>query len=91
MSQSSTLFIGVDVHKDSIAVAYIAQDHGAEVIDRGTLGTCHGDSAQLIRTMPAKAKHLILRSFRPHTSTPADAGQALPDGLGWSQRDTMGR
>jgi hypothetical protein len=31
MSQSSTLFIGMDVHKDSIAVAYVAQDHGAEV------------------------------------------------------------
>ena len=30
MSQSSTLFIGMDVHKDSIAVAYVAQDHGAE-------------------------------------------------------------
>jgi hypothetical protein len=28
MCQSSTLFIGMDVHKDSIAVAYIAQDHG---------------------------------------------------------------
>jgi hypothetical protein len=31
MSQSSTLFIGMDVHKDTIAVAYIAQEHGAEV------------------------------------------------------------
>src|SRR6266508_7044259 len=31
MSQSSTLFIGIDVHKDSMAVAYVAQDHGAEV------------------------------------------------------------
>jgi hypothetical protein len=31
MSQSSTLFIGMDVHKDTIAVAYVAQGHGAEV------------------------------------------------------------
>jgi hypothetical protein len=31
MSQSITLFIGMDVHKDSMAVAYVAQDHGAEV------------------------------------------------------------
>ena len=31
MSQSRTLFIGMDVHKDAIAVAYVAQDHGAEV------------------------------------------------------------
>jgi hypothetical protein len=31
MSQSSTLFIGMDVHKDTMAVAYVAQEHGAEV------------------------------------------------------------
>ena len=31
MAQSRTLFIGMDVHKETIAVAYIAQDYGAEV------------------------------------------------------------
>jgi transposase len=31
MAQSSTLSIGMNVHKDTIAVAYVAQDHGAEV------------------------------------------------------------
>jgi hypothetical protein len=31
MAQSSTLFIGMDVHKETIAMAYVAQDHGAEV------------------------------------------------------------
>src|SRR6266567_2249397 len=30
MAQSSTLFIGMDVHKDTLAVAYVAQEHGAE-------------------------------------------------------------
>ena len=39
MSQSSTLYVGMDVHKESIAVAYVAQDHGAEVISLGTIGT----------------------------------------------------
>ena len=38
MSQSRTLFIGMDVHKETIAVAYIAQDHGAEVVYLGTIG-----------------------------------------------------
>jgi transposase len=59
MSQSSTLFIGMDVHKDSIAVAYVPQDHGAEVTYLGTIGTRQGDIDQLIRKMQSKAKHLI--------------------------------
>src|SRR5918995_1783829 len=59
MSQSSTLFIGMDVHKDSIAVAYVAQDHGAEVTYLGTIGTRQGDIDQLIRKMPSKANHLL--------------------------------
>jgi transposase len=59
MSQSSTLFIGMDVHKDSIAVAYVAPDHGAEVISLGSIGTRQCDIDQLIRKMQSKAKHLI--------------------------------
>ena len=35
MTQSSTLYVGLDVHKESIAVAYVAQEHGAEVISLG--------------------------------------------------------
>ena len=47
MSQSRTLFIGMDVHKDTISVAYVAQDHGAEVAYVGTIGTrqCDIDNA----------------------------------------------
>ena len=59
MSQSRTLFIGMDVHKDTLAVAYVAQAHGAEVTSLGTIGTRQGDLAQLVRTMPSKAKQLI--------------------------------
>jgi transposase len=59
MSQSRTLFIGMDVHKDAIAVAYVAQDHGAEVMDLGTIGTRQCDLDQLLRKMPSKAKHLL--------------------------------
>ena len=59
MSQSSTLFIGMDVHKDTIAVAYGAPDHGAEVTDLGSIGTRQCDSDQLIRKMQSKAKHLL--------------------------------
>src|SRR5215510_15084359 len=59
MSQSSTLFIGMDVHKDTIAVAYIAQEHGAEVTSLGTIGTRQCAIDQLVRKMQAKATHLI--------------------------------
>jgi transposase len=59
MSQSSTLFIGMDVHKDSIAAADVSQDHGAEGIYLGSIGTRHADIDKLIRKMQSKAKHLI--------------------------------
>jgi transposase len=49
----------MDVHKDTIAVAYVAKAHDAEVVFLGTVGTRHCDLDQLIRKMPSKAKHLI--------------------------------
>jgi transposase len=59
MPQSRTLYVGLDVHKDPIVVAYAAQDHGAEVTFLGTIGTRQCDIDQLIRTMQSKANHLI--------------------------------
>ena len=59
MSQSSTLFIGMDVHTETIAVAYVAQAHGAEVTSVGTVGTRQCDIDHLVRKMPSKATHLL--------------------------------
>jgi transposase len=59
MPQSSTLDIGMEVHKDTLAVAYVAKAHDAEGVFLGTLGTRHGDRDQLIRRMPSKANQLI--------------------------------
>jgi transposase len=59
MTQSTTLYVGLDVHKDSIAVAYVAQEHGAEVTYLGTIGTRQGDLDQLIRKMQSKATSLV--------------------------------
>jgi transposase len=59
MSQVSTLYVGLDVHKESIAVAYVAQDHGAEVISLGTIGTRQADIDQLTRKLQSKAQHLV--------------------------------
>jgi transposase len=62
MSQSRPLFIGMDVHTDTIAVASVAQEHGAEVTSLGTMGTRQCDIDHLVRKMPAKATHLIFVS-----------------------------
>jgi transposase len=59
MPQPSMLYVGLDVQKESITVADVAQDHGAEVLYFGTIGTRQCDLDQLIRKMPSKAKHLI--------------------------------
>jgi hypothetical protein len=59
MPQSSTLYVGLDVHKDSIAVAYVAKDHDAHVISFGTIGTRHADIDQLTRKLQSKAKRLV--------------------------------
>jgi transposase len=59
MKQSSTLYIGLDVHKGSLAVAYVAQDHGAEVVSLGNIGTRQCDIDQLIRRLQSKSSHLV--------------------------------
>jgi hypothetical protein len=59
MSHSSTLSIGWDVHQASMAVAYVAQEHEAEVISLGTVGTRHADIDPLVRKRHATAKRLV--------------------------------
>ena len=59
MPQPSTLFIGLDVHKESIAVAYVATEHEAAVTYLGTIGTRQCDIDKLLRTLHSKSKHLI--------------------------------
>jgi transposase len=59
MHQSSMLYIGMDVHKDAIAVAYVVKDHDAEVVYLGTIGTRQADIDQLVRKLQSKAKHLL--------------------------------
>jgi hypothetical protein len=59
MHQSNTLYGGMDVHKESIAVAYVANEYGAEVVSLGTIGTRQCDLDALIRKLHAKSKHLV--------------------------------
>jgi transposase len=59
MHQSTTIYVGLDVHKESIAVAYIAQEHHAEVVSLGNVGTRQCDIDQLIRRLQSKSPHLV--------------------------------
>ena len=58
MAQSSTLFIGLDVHKETIAVAYVGEEREAEVVSLGTIGTRQCDIDKLIRKLQSKGKTL---------------------------------
>jgi hypothetical protein len=59
MQQSRTLYVGMEVHKDAIAVAYVTQDHGAEVISLGTIGTRQTDIDQCTRKLQSTATQLV--------------------------------
>jgi transposase len=59
MTQSRTLSVGLDVHKDSLAVAYAAQEHGAEGVALGNIGTRQRDSDPLVRRLQAKSPPLV--------------------------------
>jgi transposase len=59
MSQSSTLYIGLDVHKESVTVAYVANAHDADVTFLGAIGTRQVDIDQLVRKLHSKATHRV--------------------------------
>jgi transposase len=59
MHQASTLFVGLAVHKDSIAVAYAREARDTEGIFRGRLGTRQCDLDKRIRTLSSQAKQLV--------------------------------
>jgi hypothetical protein len=58
MAKDSTLFIGLEVHKETMVVAYVGEERGADVVSVGTIGTRQGDIAKLIRKLQSKGKTL---------------------------------
>ena len=58
-SKTTTLYVGLDVHKDAIAVAYAPEDRGAEVVSLGAIGTRQCDIDALIRKLQAKGAALV--------------------------------
>ena len=54
----SPLYVGLDVHKETIAVAYCTDD-GGEVLFLGQFGTRHCDIDKLIRNLRSKGNDLV--------------------------------
>ena len=60
MKKPATLFVGLDVHKDSISVAQVGDDRHAEVTFVGRIGTRPSDVDRLIRRLQDKAERLLV-------------------------------
>ena len=59
MKNSTTkLFVGLDVHKDSIAVAYAPQQRGSEIISLGSFGTRHCDVDKFLKKLLIHSSNL---------------------------------
>jgi transposase len=58
MKHSTTFFVGLDHHKDSIAVAYAPEEQGADVIYLGPIGTRQCDIDKMRRQLHSKASKL---------------------------------
>jgi transposase len=59
MRNGSTLYVGLDVHKDSIAVAYASDAVAAAPVALGTIGTRQCDIDALVRKLQSKSPQLV--------------------------------
>jgi hypothetical protein len=64
MKHSNTLYVSLDVYKESIAVAYAAEDRNSEVISFGSIGTRQCDIDPLSRKLQSKSNELSLSTRR---------------------------
>lgn len=59
MSKDSTVFVGLDVHKDSIAVAWVADGSDSGVVDYGSIGTQQYAIRRLVKKLSGRGAHLV--------------------------------
>jgi transposase len=58
MTHYSTIFVGLDVHKDFISVAYAPEDRSTDVAFLGPIGTRQCDVDKMVRGLQAKTQCL---------------------------------
>ena len=59
MPKTTPLFVGLDVHKDSISVAHAAAESTAPPHFVGAIGTRQSDIDALVRRLHSKASRLV--------------------------------
>ena len=59
MAEPTPLFVGLDVHKDSIAVAHAHGLSAAPPVFLGTIGTREADLDKLVRRLQTKTPALV--------------------------------
>lgn len=59
MRKTNTLFVGMDVHKDSISVAYAKEEPGSEPVELGAIGTRQCDIDKLTRKLKSEGGELL--------------------------------
>lgn len=60
MAEPSTLYVGLDVHKDHVAVAHAAARRHADVTYVGPIGTREADLDKLLRRLHGRAARLVV-------------------------------
>jgi len=79
MEQYNTLFLGLDVHKDSIAVACAPDDREAEVTYLGPVGTRQCDIDKLVRQLQSKTPRLLRSGDLNPVYIPEIGDEAIQD------------